>query len=269
MNWPVSSIAMKKIQYILCFTVPFAPVELFYCSAFLPTCPTRCLAPFDSATTTAATFPHGPKSQYPLHLSSPLVRSDRQSLMESKAKACPTQRLFMSRNIRHAVHTELNEESQRSLEFKTQMQKAIMTLSLAATIFLSTGLPSVASDYGSLTEEQRAVAEAWRIVDNNFIDRTFNHQDWFKIRQDAIKKKYKNMAEAQNEIDRMVSSLGDKYTRYLPPAKYRSIVDSATGTLAGVGVEISLDKDTGRIYVSDTEPSSPASLGKCMPDGGC
>ena len=75
---------------------------------------------------------------------------------------------------------------------------------------------------------------AWRIVDNNFFDRTFNNQDWFAIRQDAVvKKKYKNMEEARSAIDKMVSSLGDKYTRYLPPAKYRSIVDSATGTLAG------------------------------------
>mmetsp|Transcript_7154 Transcript_7154/g.13581 ORF Transcript_7154/g.13581 Transcript_7154/m.13581 type:complete len:506 (+) Transcript_7154:117-1634(+) len=147
-------------------------------------------------------------------------------------------------------------------QIKTNAQKIFITVALTLTLcFSSTVMPSSASDYGALTDEQRAVAEAWRIVDNNFFDRTFNHQDWFKVRQDAIKKKYKTMAEAQDEIDRLVSSLGDKYTRYLPPAKYRSIVDSATGTLAGVGVEISMDKDTGRIYVSDTEPSSPASMG--------
>ena len=71
------------------------------------------------------------------------------------------------------------------------------------------------------------------------------------------------MDEAQVEIERLVGTLGDKYTRYLPPAKYRSIVDSATGTLAGVGVEISfsLDKESGRIIVADTEPTSPASIG--------
>eukprot|EP00551_Chaetoceros_affinis_P007529 CAMPEP_0203684566 /NCGR_PEP_ID=MMETSP0090-20130426/48102_1 /ASSEMBLY_ACC=CAM_ASM_001088 /TAXON_ID=426623 /ORGANISM="Chaetoceros affinis, Strain CCMP159" /LENGTH=419 /DNA_ID=CAMNT_0050553743 /DNA_START=534 /DNA_END=1793 /DNA_ORIENTATION=+ len=118
---------------------------------------------------------------------------------------------------------------------------------------------ATAADYGSFTEEQKAVAEAWRIVDNSFYDRTFNNQDWFQIRQDAVvKKKYKNNQEAREAIDKIVSSLGDKYTRYLPPSKYRSIVDSATGTLAGVGVEISVDKDSGKIYVSDVEPSSPA-----------
>jgi carboxyl-terminal processing protease len=154
------------------------------------------------------------------------------------------------------------------------MKKSVTTIALAFSLMFSpsfnfepVNLPilhtpiALAADYGSLTDEQKAVAEAWRIVDNNFIDRTFNNQDWWKIRQDMVKKKYKNMGEAQAEIDKMVSTLGDKYTRYLPPSKYRSIVDSATGTLAGVGVEITSDKETGKILVADTEPSSPASRG--------
>lgn len=154
------------------------------------------------------------------------------------------------------------------------VKKSFIAFTLACTLFFSPavellpGSPPIiqssmalAADYGSLSDEQKAVAEAWRIVDNNFIDRTFNNQDWWKMRQDIVKKKYKNMDEAQIEIEKMVGSLGDKYTRYLPPSKYRSIVDSATGTLAGVGVEISSDKETGKIFVSDTEPSSPASMG--------
>lgn len=120
-------------------------------------------------------------------------------------------------------------------------------------------LQSQAADYGSLTEEQKAVAEAWRLVDNSFLDRTFNHQDWFQLRQDYVKQRYKNMDEARAAIDKMVSTLGDKYTRYLPPSKYQSLVDSATGTLqmAGVGVEISVNKE-GRILASDVEDKSPA-----------
>jgi len=149
-----------------------------------------------------------------------------------------------------------------------QAHKILTTTILATTLLLASAstLPAnagSASDYGALSDEQKAVAEAWRIVDNNFIDRTFNHQDWFKVRQEAVKKKYKTMGEAQVEIERLVGTLGDKYTRYLPPAKYRSMVDSATGTLAGVGVEISFsaDRESGKIIVADTEPTSPASIG--------
>lgn len=160
-------------------------------------------------------------------------------------------------------------------DIKTAIQKHVGALILSGFLIFSPSLQflseserpilqtptAFAADYGSLTEEQKAIAEAWRIVDNNFIDRTFNKQDWWKIRQDAVKKRYKNMDEAQAEIENIVGSLGDKYTRYLPPSKYRSIVDAATGTLAGVGVEISSNKESGKIFVSDTEPSSPASNG--------
>jgi hypothetical protein len=33
------------------------------------------------------------------------------------------------------------------------------------------------------------VAEAWSVVDATYVDRTFNNNDWFKIRQDVVKRK--------------------------------------------------------------------------------
>jgi carboxyl-terminal processing protease len=79
---------------------------------------------------------------------------------------------------------------------------------------------------------------------------------------------YKNIDEAHQAIDEMISTLGDKYTRYLSPAKYRSLVDSATGTLgstgAGVGVQISVN-DKGQIIANDVEPNSPASKAGIRP----
>ena len=118
---------------------------------------------------------------------------------------------------------------------KNAFQGGLAVIVLSASLGLG-GSPAIASDYGSLTVEQKAVAEAWRLVDNSFIDRTFNNQDWFQLRQDNIKRKYKSMNEAQDAITIMLGKLGDKYTRYLSPAKYQSLVDSATGTLAGVEI---------------------------------
>jgi len=130
----------------------------------------------------------------------------------------------------------------------------------------STIMIASASDYGSLTAEQKAVAEAWRVVDNSFIDRTFNGQDWFQMRQQAVKQKYKSMEEARNNIAFMIDKLGDKYTRYLPPDKYQSLVDSATGTLAGVGVEISTTADGKKVIAADVEENSPASRAGIQPN---
>eukprot|EP00977_Amphora_coffeiformis_P018972 scaffold6829_cov171-Amphora_coffeaeformis.AAC.2 len=154
------------------------------------------------------------------------------------------------------ITKSLTESKDRSVS----LVRTCTTAALSIGLFLSASmlpLPSLAAGYNSLSDEQKVVAEAWRLLDNSFLDRTFNGQDWFKLRQDLVKHKYKNIEEARAAIDQMASTLGDKYTRYLSPAKYQSIIDSATGTLAGVGVEIATNKE-GRVFASDTEANSPA-----------
>lgn len=138
----------------------------------------------------------------------------------------------------------------------------ISTLGLAIGIFLSNTLggplPVLASSYKSLSDEQKVVAEAWRLVDNSFLDRTFHHQDWFALRQKYVHAtKYQSMDEAHDAIAAMVATLDDKYTRYLTPAQYQSLFDAATGTLAGVGIEISTNP-SGRVVASDVQDNSPA-----------
>ncbi len=182
---------------------------------------------------------------------------------------------LQSRSIRNNNNTDNDDSITCSSKYffsKEQQQKlinfpliksfattiSIFSLAMAAT--LSTNpQPVQAADYGSFTDEQRFIAEAWRVVDNAYIDRTFNHQNWFQMRQDALKKKYKNMNEAQVELEQMLSSLGDRYTRYLPPSKYESMVNAATGNLFGVGVELAQNGD--RVMASDVEPNSPAARG--------
>ena len=165
------------------------------------------------------------------------------------------------------AHQKQTDKHQDSLTAPPLLKQVIHTSSALFLSFLITvsSLPVHAADYGSLSPEQKAVAEAWRLVDYSFLDRTFNNQNWFQLRQDAIKTKYKNMEQAQAAIDSLLNKLGDKYTRYLPPAKYQSIVDTATGTLAGVGIEISTNKQ-GNIIASDVEANSPASQGGIQPN---
>jgi len=158
----------------------------------------------------------------------------------------------------------------KAVAFKAVASAISIGLLLLFSSFFSTRPDdATAADYGSLSEEQKVVAEAWRLVDNSFLDRTFNGQDWFAMRQDYVKnRKYKTMDDAHKAIETMVSSLGDKYTKYLPPAKYQSIVDTATGTLktAGVGVEIAMNKDGTRIIASDVEDNSPAKAAGIRPN---
>lgn len=158
------------------------------------------------------------------------------------------------------VEPPTRRQSVRALAVRQHAFAFMTSLAISAGVLFGTStFPSVASasDYGSLSDEQKLVAEAWRLVDNSFLDRTFNRQDWFQLRKQYVTKRYKSMSEAQTGIAEMVSTLGDKYTRYLPPAKYQSLVNAATGTLAGVGIELSLNTQ-GNVIASDIEDKSPA-----------
>ena len=73
-----------------------------------------------------------------------------------------------------------------------------------------------------------------------------------------MNKKYKNMDEARGEVEKMLSTLGDRYTRYLNPSKYDSMVNAATGNVFGVGVELAMNNDNNRVIIGDVELSGPA-----------
>jgi carboxyl-terminal processing protease len=184
-----------------------------------------------------------------------LSASERDSHREGKEVSSST--VLTGRGSAPGGPLRLRQRASRSW-WPSALATAAACLALAAGALSAAPRPSLASDYGSLSDEQKVVAEAWRLVDNSFLDRTFNRQDWFELRKKyVLGRKYRTPSEAQAAIAEMVGTLGDKYTRYLPPAKYQSLVDAATGTLAGVGVELSPGPGGG-VVASDVEDGSPA-----------
>lgn len=128
-----------------------------------------------------------------------------------------------------------------------------------ATALLGAG-PALAGSPGSeMNEPQKVVAEAWRTVDKNFVDRSFNGVDWFSERTKALAAadKVASGEDAYTIVDEMLERLGDKYTRFLPPDKYASLVSSATGEVAGSGLTLD-NNPAGDVVIVAVEPDSPA-----------
>lgn len=110
----------------------------------------------------------------------------------------------------------------------------------------------------AFTDNQQLFSEAWRIVDRAYLDDTFNHQNWWLVRQNALEKPLKDREATYSAIRTMLQSLDDPFTRFLSPEEYRSLKVNTSGELSGVGLQISLDSETGALEVVAPIAGSPA-----------
>jgi len=93
----------------------------------------------------------------------------------------------------------------------------------------------------AVTNEQLLYLEAWRAVDRAYVDKTFNGQSWFKVREDTLKKKkLVTREDTYAEIKSMLASLNDPFTRFLEPEQYKALRGTTSGgDVTGVGLEVS------------------------------
>lgn len=102
------------------------------------------------------------------------------------------------------------------------------------------------------------VDEVWQIVNSEFVDREFNHQDWQEKRQELLSRDYANNKQAYAAIRKALQELGDPYTRFLDPDEFKGLTSQTSGEFTGVGLRIALDKRTSDLYVVEPIKDSPA-----------
>lgn len=132
--------------------------------------------------------------------------------------------------------------------------RAVAAGLLSGVLFLTQPTLSV----HALTEPQKLVAEAWRVVDQSYVDRTFNNTDWFSVRMKAVKRAYASVEDGHKAIRNMLALLQDPYTRFLSPQQFSSLTSSATGEVAGVGVEMFPARVDDALKVTSPIDDSPA-----------
>ena len=100
--------------------------------------------------------------------------------------------------------------------------------------------------------------EVWRIVNRAYLDETFNHQNWWFIREKALKRRLNTWEDAYQEAQSILQKLDDPYTRFLPPEQYQSLQTNTSGELLGVGLQIAKDDDNQHLRVIAPIAGSPA-----------
>ncbi len=100
--------------------------------------------------------------------------------------------------------------------------------------------------------------QVWEIVNKDYVDGTFNNQDWKSVRDRFTNKSTKTPEQSYENVRKMLETLGDPYTRFLDPEQYKALQTSTTGELSGVGLQIGLDDDSKRIVVIAPIDGTPA-----------
>ncbi len=101
--------------------------------------------------------------------------------------------------------------------------------------------------------------QVWEIVDRDYVDGTFNNQDWKAARDRFTSKPAKTSEQSYENVRKMLEVLGDPYTRFLDPEQYKALQQTTTGELSGVGLQVGLDNDTKGIVVIAPIDGTPAS----------
>ena len=105
---------------------------------------------------------------------------------------------------------------------------------------------------------KEVIDEVWQLIDHEYVDETFNDQDWQAIRTDYLNRDYTDSTAAYDAIREMLDSLNDPYTRFMDPQEFRNMQIDTSGELTGVGIQISQDEETEDIIVVSPIEDTPA-----------
>ncbi len=144
---------------------------------------------------------------------------------------------------------------------------AILCVSVLAASLLAGCQGAGSSGALSGKSEQEKLAntlydEAWTMIQNEYVDGSFNGQDWNRWRH-HFRDKMKDPEDAYVAIGTMVASLNDEYTRFLLPHDMNEQTMSIDSRLYGVGIQISMREN--KLVVLTTLDDTPAEKAGLLP----
>ncbi len=132
--------------------------------------------------------------------------------------------------------------------------RGLLGLALALVLLVAPAHRALA-----LSDTQQLVVDAWRLVNQSYVDPSrFEQVHWKRLRQKALEQPISSSAAAYDAIEGMLTPLGDPYTRLLRPAEYATLRSNTQGTVTGVGLQIGRRSSDQAIVVIAPLDGSPA-----------
>jgi carboxyl-terminal processing protease len=111
----------------------------------------------------------------------------------------------------------------------------------------------------ALQDSPKAVVDnVWQLVNREYVDGSFNKQNWIAVRQTLLSKDYTNRQEAYTAIRQALEKLGDPYTRFMDPQQYEALTNQTSGEVSGIGIRMELNEKTKKLTVIEAIENSPA-----------
>jgi carboxyl-terminal processing protease len=101
--------------------------------------------------------------------------------------------------------------------------------------------------------------EAWQIVNREYVDGSFNKNDWQAVRTSLITPDYNSKEQAYGALRKALKLLNDPYTRFMDAKQFESLTSQTSGDLEGVGIRLEADPKTKVLTIVEPLPDSPAS----------
>ncbi len=130
---------------------------------------------------------------------------------------------------------------------------------LAMTALLSPNRAASAPTVAFQDSPKAVLDQAWQIVNQEYVDRQFNHVNWQQVRQQLLSKSYTDRNAAYAALKTALKQLNDPYTRFLNPTEFQSLnSEDINGELTGVGLQLQNDPQTKALKIVKVLDGSPA-----------
>lgn len=111
----------------------------------------------------------------------------------------------------------------------------------------------------ALKDSPKAIVDqVWQLVNREYVDGSFNNQDWQTARRTLLSKNYTSREQAYVAVRQTLKKLGDPYTRFMDPKEYQTLTSQTSGEVSGIGIRMEINRRTQLLTVVEALENSPA-----------
>lgn len=148
----------------------------------------------------------------------------------------------------------------KSAKRYSPLQSAFIGGAIATTAAVSVFGPVwCRSVRAALQDSPKAIVDqVWQLVNREYVDGSFNNQDWLATRKRLLNKNYTSRQQAYSAIRQALKRLDDPYTRFMSPKEYQTLTSQTSGEVSGIGIRMEINRATKLLTVVEALENSPA-----------